>query len=270
MRMGTSILIISLLLAVLISIVSFVGLFTPDFYSRETPNWQAQSVGQDIVDLLFISPALIISSIMAFRNNKIFKRIWGGVLLYLVYTFVLYCFDVHFNALFILYCFCLGLSFYLFVNFLYQENALENKEITEIRTIDWVAGIYFITLSALFYFLWLAEIIPSIVRKTTPKSVEDAGLFTNGVHVIDLSVILPGIFIAGVSLLQKKRIGFILAPVFLTFFILMDITIGTLTIIMKMRGLESNLMISFIMAALALFSLSLLLVLTRPALDQSR
>src|SRR5450631_1289659 len=104
--------ILTMLLTAFTVIASCVGLFTPSFYSTETLNWQAQSVSQDFIDLVLIAPCLLITSILARRNNKIAILIWGGVLLYLTYTFVIYCFDIHFNKLFILYCFCLGLSFY--------------------------------------------------------------------------------------------------------------------------------------------------------------
>jgi hypothetical protein len=50
----------SLLLAFLLILSSSAGLFTPDFYSAETKNWQAQSIGQDLVDLLLIAPFLIL------------------------------------------------------------------------------------------------------------------------------------------------------------------------------------------------------------------
>jgi hypothetical protein len=38
--------------------------------------------------------------------------VWSGVLLYLIYAYVIYAFDVHFNSLFLVYIAILGLSFY--------------------------------------------------------------------------------------------------------------------------------------------------------------
>jgi hypothetical protein len=253
------ILLLSLFLAALIIITSCVSLLTPGFYSAETLNWQAQSLGQDIIDLIFIAPSLLITSILASRTNRKATMIWGGIVLYLTYTFALYCFDVHFNKLFILYCLCLGLSFYSFMYFLftqYKQDRLdfENKKITRF------VGIYFIIISVLFYFLWLSEIIPAIIQHITPKSVAEAGLFTNGVHVIDLAVILPAIFITGIFLLKRISFGTILAPVILTFFVLMDITIAALSLIMKIKGVKSDLTLTFIMSALTLLSAGLLIL----------
>src|SRR5450432_4180182 len=86
---------LSLLLAVLIIITSCLGLFVPEMYTRETPNWQAQSIGQDIVNLFLVVPALIISSLLAYYKNKKALLLRPGVLLYLIYTFIIFCFDVH-------------------------------------------------------------------------------------------------------------------------------------------------------------------------------
>ena len=91
-----------------------------------------------------------------------------------------------------------------------------------------------------------------------PESIKETGLITNAVHVIDLSVFLPGIFIAGVLILQRKILGHCLAPVFLSFFILMNITIGGLVLIMKFRDLEGSYAVAAIMAVLALVSAVLL------------
>jgi len=253
------ILILSLPLSILTIFVSYTGLFTPDFYSTETLNWQAQAMGQDIIDLFLVTPCLLVTSVLAYRNNRMATLIWGGVVLYLTYTFVLYSFDIHFNKLFVYYCLCLGLSFYSFLYFLFayhnqnEEVYFENGSI--IRTI----GIYFLVIAILFYALWLLEIVPAISQNIQPKSVAETASLTNGVHVLDLSVVLPAIFITGIFLLRGKSFGFILAPVFLTFLALMDITIGALTVVMKIKGVESDLTLTAIMTAFALVSVLLLI-----------
>jgi hypothetical protein len=48
-------------LAALVAFVSLVGILSPSIYARETPNWAAQAVGQDWVDLLFAVPWLSIT-----------------------------------------------------------------------------------------------------------------------------------------------------------------------------------------------------------------
>jgi len=81
--------------------------------------------------------------------------------------------------------------------------------------------------------------------------------------VIDLSVFLPAIFITGVLLWRRSAPGFALAQVLLSFFVLMDITIGVLDLIMKQRGLAETMTMGWIMAGMALFSLVLLMLFVR-------
>lgn len=255
---GRTILLLSIPLAVLVTIASCVGLFTPGFFAAETPNWQAQSTGQDMVDLFLIAPCLLISSILAYKNNRAAMMIWGGVVLYLCYTFTIYCFSIHFNRLFIIYCSALGLSFYSSLYFLFSIKDLPVETNPVKKKIARVFAIYFLFIAVAFYFLWLSEIIPAVIAGSVPESLKETGLFTNAVHVIDLAVFLPGIFLTGILLLKGRSVAFILAPALLAFFVLMDISIGVLIIVMREKGLEGSLAIAAVMGLLALISLVLL------------
>jgi hypothetical protein len=249
---------LSLPLAALIIFASIYSLLTPGFYPAETLNWKAQSVGQDVIDLYLITPVLIITAILA-RKNKIAFLLWSGVNFYLIYTFVIYCFNVHFNNLFIVYCFILGLSFYSFLYFLVSQiNEVIVKELYN-KIVVKVIAVYLLLISCLFYFLWLSEIIPAILHNKIPKGIIETGLFTNPVQVIDLSIVLPGFFLTAIFLIKKNPIGLLLVPGMLMFCILMDITIGWLAIILNMKGIETGYSITIIMGGLMLLSIGLLI-----------
>jgi hypothetical protein len=120
-------------------------------------------------------------------------------------------------------------------------------------------GIYFIVISCLFFLLWLAEIVPAIINQVTPASLIETGLLTNPVYVIDLSVCLPALFITGFLLLGKNVLGSLLTPAMLVFLILMDLTIGALTVLMKSKGLTGDYSVAVAMFVLALLSMVLLI-----------
>jgi hypothetical protein len=243
---------LSMVLASLVIIASSVGLFIPETYTRESANWVAQAIGQDFIDLFLITPVLIISAIFAYTGNKAARLIWSGSLFYLIYTFVIYAFAVHFNNLFIVYCLILGLSFYLFIYFIISNSKKAVSNWFKNKVPYKLVGIYLIVIACLFYLLWLSELIPAICSNSIPKSLADTGLLTNPVHALDLSVCLPAIFISGILLLKKNYLGLLLAPTMLSFCVLMDITIGTLVIVMRMRHLESNMSLPLIMGFLAI------------------
>jgi hypothetical protein len=65
-----------------------------------------------------------------------------------------------------------------------------------------LAGVTQVAFGALFALIWLSEIVPALFRGAPPPSVVEAGLLTNPVHVLDLSLLLPGLLFSGISLLR--------------------------------------------------------------------
>ncbi len=255
--------VLSFLLALFVIIVSSYGLFVHNAYSRETLNWVTQAYGQDIVDLFLVTPTLIVTSILAFRKSKIALIMLAGCLLYLIYTFMIYCFDLHFNRMFILYCWILGLSFYLFLYFLFMAVKEPAGEWIKNKIPIKSTGAFILICGIFFYFLWLSSIVPAIIKNTVPVEITEIGMPTNPVHVLDLSIILPGLIITAILLLKKKPLGYMLAPVILTFFILMNIAIGILNIFLKMKGIADDYSVTIIMGVLTVVSLVFLLVFVR-------
>lgn len=254
----------SLPLFLMIAGVSLVGLFFPDIYQGFTENWLAQTIGQDTIDLLVIAPVLLVSAVFSFRGHAAATAMWVGSLLYIAYTFVIYCFSVRFNVLFISYCLILGLSFYalvwFFTSWKYDERPLRGTGVA--RTV----GVYFMIIAVLFSVLWLADIIPANLRNEIPATLLDAGLYTNPVHVLDLALFLPATFIVGRKALALQPIARLLMPAFLTFFILMDITIASLSLIMNNRDAGGSLVVAGAMTVLALFTTFLLVLVAQKEL----
>ncbi|HTY12257.1 MAG TPA: hypothetical protein VMF88_14445 [Bacteroidota bacterium] len=257
------ILALSLPSAVLMIGVSYAGLFIPGAYAKETLNWTAQAVGQDAVDLLLISPLLLLTAILAARGSRAGMFLWSGISLYGVYTFAIYCFDVHFTRLFIAYCSQLGLSVYSFAFFLHSYKTEAPVHQPENSAPAKATGVYLIVVASIFYLLWLAQIIPSIIHNTAPSDVVDSGLPTSPVHVLDLAVFLPGIILIGIFVLRRNPLGFLLAPAALVFVALMCLTIAVLMVVMSAEGFQVNMTLVQIMSLLAMITLVLLYLFLR-------
>lgn len=249
--------ILDFILSISIATTACVGLLQPNFYNLETSNWQTQTTGQDLVNLLLIVPCLLIASWLTLKKNSCALMIKPGILLYITYTFTIYCFEIHFNTFFLLYCFILGLSFHRLVFFMINNS---NKiEINGSKTIATkITAFYFLIIAISFYALWLSEIIQASIDGNLPKSLIKTGLFTNAVQVMDLALLLPSLIITGILLLKQSFIGYLITPALLTFFVLMNITIATLTFIMYLNKIESNLSVAVLMGLLDVFSLALL------------
>ncbi len=241
---------------------SAVGLFYPEIYVEATPNWTAQTIGQDAIDLFLIFPVLVISTLYAANGDRLPLSIWAGTNIYIVYTFVIYCLDVKFNSLFLLYCFILGLSSFSSALFLY--NTVKDTALVQVTsTVRKLVGYFFIVLSVLFYFTWLSDIVPAIIAGEVPAGVTATGLITNPVHVLDLSIVLPLVFIVGILCLKGNSLALSLAAPLLSFFTLMDITIAVLALVLYRTGVESTFTIAYVMGGHALLSIGTIVLLWR-------
>lgn len=220
----------SMVIAALLLVISLVGVYNSP-YENETLLWRIQCEGQDLIDLIFVFPVLIISSVLLLRGSIVGRLTWPGVIFYLIYTFTIYCFDVHFNAFFLEYCAVLGLSIYGFMYFLYREvNVHWNYTFSSNILIKSVA-FYIIFIAAVFYMLWLAEILVAINSAELPAKLDQMKLPTNPIHVLDIAILLPFMILTGVLLLREKMAALYLGSYILTFTILMNITILVLDIL---------------------------------------
>lgn len=242
----------SMTIAALLLVISLVGVYDGP-YEQETLPWRIQCEGQDLIDLIFVFPSLMISSVLLLRGSLIGRLTWPGVIFYLIYTFTIYCFDVHFNAFFLEYCAVLGLCIYSFVYFLYVEiNERWNTRFSSDILIKCVA-FYIIFIAAVFYMLWLAEIIIAMRSAELPVKLDQMKLPTNPIHVLDIAILLPFMILTGILLLREKVAALYLAAYILTFTILMNITILVLDILE-----EDNAVMRITFIVLTLLSIILL------------
>lgn len=223
-------------LAAVLAGATLGNILLPDAYRRETALWTAQGLGQDWVNLLVVVPALIVSAAFALRGSRLSRLLLGGTLAYSAYSLVLYAFAVHFNSLFLVYSVALGLSFYATVNIVV---AFSCDDVTSwfasgapVRT----AGLFTMALGAVFYVLWLSELIPALADQVTPQSVLDAGLITNPVQVLDIGIVLPAFVVGGIALYRRRPLGYWLAPMMLTLGVLMDLALIGMVLSMARRG----------------------------------
>src|SRR5687768_10792482 len=106
---------LSVLIAFLATAGSLVGiLFDETIYGQETANWAAQSVGQDIANLIAF-PAFVVAAFYAARGSMRAYLVWLGLLVYSAYTYAIYSFALHFGPLFLVWVATFGLSIYTLI-----------------------------------------------------------------------------------------------------------------------------------------------------------
>lgn len=222
-------------IAILVAIAAATGLFVDDLY-RDLPNFEAQAVGQDLITLIVALPVLVISAVLAGRGSRRAYLVWLGILVYIVYSYMIYALSVQFNPLFLVYVALLGCSLYALIGGLATTDFAVIKANFLRRTPVKAVSIFLAVLAVLFYFMWLRETIPALFAGEVPQSVVDNGTPTNAVHVLDMAWILPATILTALWLWRGRAIGYTLAGVLLTFLSLLALAIMSMIVFMVLYG----------------------------------
>lgn len=249
--------IFSVILAVLVCVSSISGILISQVYSQETPNWALQAIGQDVGNLLAV-PLIVVSAFFVQRRSIKALLLFIGTLLYFIYAYLIYSFFIHFNFLFLVYVVILGLSFYILVGSIIQQD-VENLSIARKIPNSKFAAIVLFTTGALFGLLWLSEIIPALFLGQEPRSLKDTGLWVNPIQVIDLALVLPGMSITAILVLKNHWLGNLFAAPWLIFSVLMGSSIIVTMLLELSNGNVQAIVPIFMVGLLVLASLVTLL-----------
>jgi hypothetical protein len=226
MRISKTALWLSVIDALLVLTASASGIFLKSIYARETPSWpghrqSCRCRGAVHCGQFFVNTG----SVKAFL-------VWSGVLFYLIYAYVIYAFDVHFNRLFLVYVAIVGSVIHLHLDQLQASFYATTKA----RPVS----VFLLVLGVVFYLLWLSEEIPALLTGKIPPSVTAANLLTNPVHVLDVGLYLPALITTALLLWRRKLLGYLFAGPLLVFSILTGTAILVIFLVMSMKGIPTN------------------------------
>jgi len=224
---------LTIVISVLVVEASVFGLASSAPYMLETQNWLLQARGQDIGNLIAVG-TLLTCTYMAVKGSKRAYLVWLGTLFYLLYAYIIYAVAVHFNSLFLMYVAVLGLVFYTLVIALSKQSGA-----IVIKSVPKWSSYILLAVGLLFAFLWLSELVPSLISGVVPQSIREAGLWVNPIHVLDLSIVLPGFIVTAYLALKGKSTGMYFIAPWLAFSVLMGTSIVAAMILMLANGFGS-------------------------------
>lgn len=241
-------------IAVAAGVASAAGAFVPSTYARETASWAAQGVGQDLANLFVVLPALIVCAVRAARGSVRALLIWQGLLMYLVYSYVLYAFFVHFGPLFLVYVATLGCSFYALAGSLLDLNVRElAARIRDVAAARRMSALLLAT-GLLFAFLWLTDIARALASGGVPPSVVEVGLPVNPIHVLDLAFALPALILTGWLLRRRTPYAVAFAAPLATLLMAMGLAIVVMVFVMRARGVAVSLVMPAMVTAIVVLA----------------
>lgn len=197
---------------VLVVAGTLLGLLREGFYS-DPAALVYQAYGQDAVTLVFVAPLLAVGLWLARRGSFRGYLLWLGALAYVLYTYAVYAVITQFNAFFLGYVALFGLSLYTLVGGLLQlDPGPVKRRLEGDLPVGPMVG-FLVAMGVLVTLLWLSEILPATLTGTSPASAADVGLPANVVHVLDLGVLIPAMFVAALWLRRRRAWGYVLPGV---------------------------------------------------------
>lgn len=194
--------------------------FADSVYGEETDSLADAALAQDAGTLAVCVATILL---VGLRRRSGLRELLGlGVAGFLAYNSVIYCFDITFGPLFPIWILVLGLSVSTLASG-FRLLVTGQVHVDVPRSV--FAAVIMIAVAALFTLLWLVEISGDLIAGDGSTSAAAWQVPTNPVHVLDLAVALPTVFITGVAVVRRRVLGLLATPAVLAFLIAMSIPI---------------------------------------------
>jgi hypothetical protein len=231
---------VSILAATVAIATSVIGEAVDRIYAFETANWTAQTIAQDIVNVAIAYPAMIILAALALRGSLRAYLAWLGTLVFSVYSYAIYAFDLHFGPLFPAYVAVLGLSAYALIGGIAALDLDHVKRRFDPHSSVRLPAWYLIVAGVLAYLMWLSQDISDMIAGGRPQSLREVGLPSNPVHVLDMAFLLPACIAVGILLRRRHRLAYAVAPALLVALSLFAVGIVAIMIVSDARGIAAS------------------------------
>jgi hypothetical protein len=198
---------LSVAIVMLIVASSLAGLLVADLYD-EVP-WAEQALrGGDLVTLVLAAPLLFGALVLTRRGSTPARTVWIGVLAYSVYNSAFYAFGTTFNDAFLLHIALLSCSIFALACAIVSTDLVPiARTFGRVRGGRWV-GAFLAVVGAAQGALWLVVIARNITSGALIADVPADGQHL--VFALDLALLVPSLALAGVLLLRRAPLGYLL------------------------------------------------------------
>lgn len=200
--------VLSAIVATASVIASVAGLSIKDLYQGDT--WATAALrGGDLVTLVVAVPTLVVAMVLASRGSSRARLVWVGALAYAVYNFAFYVFGAAFNDLFLVHVVAFSSSILALIVTVSGVDASAisrgygaRAPVRAVAALLVLVGVVFATLWSVF------SIRYAITGRLSLGAATLEGMQT--VFAIDLSLMVPGMALAGVLLWRRRPWGFVM------------------------------------------------------------
>lgn len=288
MKQNNFIVLAGLIIALLSSIASVVGIFSVGgpgefqylsvrgeivniygigVYKHMSSDVAIQGIAQDYITLFIAIPLLLISLYFFNRNSFRARIILTGTIFYFLVTYLFYATMGAYNELFLIYLMILCLSFFSFIILLLGTSIEAVKKRFEKNQIIITSGYFLIINSLMVSSLWLGIIIPPLISgEIYPKELQH--YTTLIVQGLDLGLLLPMGAVSGILAIKRNKYGYLFVPIYFIFLSILMLALISKIIFMAKEGVNV-IPVIFIMPIIFLISLFFSVTILRKVKENS-
>jgi len=246
---------LSVLVAILAGVYASVGLFsqggngpftftnlhgiTTDIYGlgiyRNDSAFKAPILrGTDAVTLFVCVPALLVAIFLYRRGSLRGGLFLTGMLAYFLYNSASLGFGAAYNDLLLVYIASFSASLFAFILACISIDLEILAERTSSKFPRRGVAI-FLFFAGLSLLVWIVDIVSALVQRTFPVNLGPYS--TEATYVIDLGIILPTAYLAGVLVLRHKPLGTMLASILITVNVTIGLVVASQSIMQALAGI---------------------------------
>jgi hypothetical protein len=190
--------------------------------------------GTDAVTLLVALPLLAFAILRYRRGSLRGAVLLAGVLSYFLYNAASLAFGVAYNELLLVYIAYFSASLFAFV-ITCTEIDLQALPAHFSPRLPQRGMAVFVFVSGLTVLVWLVDIVAALARGEAPAGL--ASYTTEVTSVIDLGIIAPAAFLAGILLYRRRGLGYLLAPIMLILLAIIGMVVVGQTVAQTLAGI---------------------------------
>lgn len=186
-----------------------VRMYARGLYRYDTLFIGAGNKGVDAVVLGLGIPLLLVSALLYRRGSPRGALLLTGVLAYFLYVYVSMAFGAAYNPLFLVYVALFSASFFAFVRALASMDwqllpAHVSRRVPRRGLAFFLFACGMVTIA-----VWFGPLLSSLLQGRPPRLLDS--YTTMVTYALDLSLITPAAFLAGVLLLRSEPLGYLVA-----------------------------------------------------------
>lgn len=215
-----------------------VSVYGKGIYQYMSVPAAVSQIAQDKVTLFLGIPLFLISLYLFRKNSLKGKILLSGTLIYFFTTYMFNMASTIFNSLFLVYVAITGLSFFaLILTLMSFERNKMNSYFSDKLPVKFIGG--FLMFGAIATAgSWLGIVMPAVTGGKYP--LELGHYTTMVVQAFDLSIYLPISFLSGFFIFRKKQIGYLMAPVYLIFLVILMASVTAKVFSVNASGIAVN------------------------------